>query len=311
MSKPPWHNDFPVTREDISDALRADIPELADARLLPLGEGWDFVAWRADDRWVLRFPKRRSSVRRLAHEVELLAHVAHAAEETNVQVPVYRWHVERPRTLRLAYGVYGYLPGVSLIDVAPDPDRIAHVGAQLGNFLGAMHALPFTKKPRRREDFTDHVPEFREHVGALGDTISTELREALLRLLALPLPAFEGEPRFCHADLLMEHVLVEGERVAVIDWGDAAWADPWSDFVGLWTWGGDRAVKLAADRYTSAPSVRDWYRIRYKGACVAIAQAHYGRADGRASLVLASLATLGRMQRAGQLDDPALPDHDD
>jgi aminoglycoside phosphotransferase (APT) family kinase protein len=311
MSKPPWHNDFPVTRDGIAEALRADIPELADVPLVPLGEGWDFVAWRADGRWVLRLPKRRSSVRRLAHEVELLKLVERAATQTNVQVPVYRWHVERPRTLRLAYGVYGYLPGVSLIDVAPDRDRVAHVGARLGNFLGAMHALPFAKKPRHREDFADHVPEFREHVGVLGDTISAELHDALLRLLALPLPAFEGEPRLCHADLLMEHVLVDGDGLAVIDWGDAAWADPWSDFVGLWTWGGDHAVRMAAERYTCAPSVRDWYRIRYKGACVAIAQAHFGRVDGRTSLVNASLATLARMQRARQLDDPALPDHDD
>src|SRR5262247_2081529 len=149
MSRPPWHNAFPVTVADVARALRADIPSLADAEVVPLGAGFDFTTFLADGRWVVRFPKRRSAVRALAKEVALLERLHSELTSTAVRTVEYRWHVEAPTTVKLPYAVYEFLEGAPLYEIAPAADLVAHVANRLGEFLRALHAARVGTRPPR------------------------------------------------------------------------------------------------------------------------------------------------------------------
>jgi aminoglycoside phosphotransferase (APT) family kinase protein len=305
MSRPPWHNEFPVTLTEVVRALRADIPALADADVVPLGAGFDFTTFLADGRWVVRFPKRRSAARALAKEVALLERLHRDMTPTSVRTIEYHWYVETPTTVKLPYAVYGYLDGTPLYELAPEPGLVTSVATPMGEFLRALHAVRIGSPPRHLDErFDEHIPELRTYLAALDDLVPLARRERLERLLATTLPPFEGEPRLCHADLLSEHIFVRDDRVSVIDWGDARWDDPWSDFVGLWTWAGDRAVRIACLTYGAEPTATDWHRIRYKGICVCIGQCHFGLRDDHPELLRGTLAALDRIDAAGQIAAP-------
>ncbi len=306
MSKFPWHSQFPVGVDDVARALRADVPVLADAHVDALGEGWDFatfVATADSQRWVVRIPKRRICARALAKELSLLDAIHRAIGDIPVAIPRYEWRIDSPATLRLPYAVYRYLAGAQLYEVHAARDVVARTARDVGCFLSRLHPLEILPRRRVTDQFDGHVPEFRRHIAALDDVVPAGVRAAFERLLETPCPRYEGAARLCHADLLTEHVLVDGAHVAVIDWGDARLDDPWSDFVGLWTWAGDRAVHVAADAYGIQPSSADWQRIRFKGVCVTVGQCYYGKYGGNAALLRASVAELERMFGVGQIGD--------
>jgi aminoglycoside phosphotransferase (APT) family kinase protein len=263
---------------------------------------------------VVRVPKRRICARALEKELELLDVMHREIGEIPVEIPRYEWRIDAPATLALPYAIYRYLEGRQLYRVRADRDVVARTARALGAFLRRLHALEILPRRRFVDQFAGHLHEFRKHLEALGDALPGRIHAAFSRLLASPYPRYEGKTRVCHADLLTEHVLVADDAVAVIDWGDARLDDPWSDFVGLWTWAGDRGVHVAAEAYGEKPSAADWHRIRFKGACVTLGQCYYGKFGGNDTLFRSSLADLSRMLHDGQIDDPsarAAPERDE
>jgi aminoglycoside phosphotransferase (APT) family kinase protein len=154
---------------------------------------------------------------------------------------------------------------------AVDRDACA---AQLGAFLGALHAFP--PDEARRAGVRDVVGERATADPALGEPPNEmpfarwrahfrvrwgEMRDALGPRHAARVAAFleEADPspspaprRLVHYDLGEEHVLVaeDGSRVTgILDWGDVGLGDPAVDFAGLWTWLGRPFVEAALRRY--------------------------------------------------------------
>lgn len=312
MQRDPWHNDFPMTPARVAEIIAADLPDFPDPQVAVLGEGWDYTTFLVDSEWVFRFPKRRQWVRQLARERKVLDALAAPLARQSIAIPHYRYHVEAPVLSKVAYVGYRFLSGEPLVDCHADSLDNAAIARQLGVFLRLLQAATPTRKPRTYHDqFPSDLIAFRQELDessvALPPAIAEECRMALERA-----PAIDREaPRFQHGDLGVEHILVDRDRseiVSIIDWGDAGWGNRIADLVGLWAWGGDRAVRAALPEWGQTLASHDWTRLRQWGIAYAVGSAYYGYKDGRDPLHATALGWLERMHDAGQLIDPGTSD---
>jgi aminoglycoside phosphotransferase (APT) family kinase protein len=85
---------------------------------------------------------------------------------------------------------------------------------------------------REEIDLGELLAEARDNYAAVAAHPPPPDRPAIEAFLDGPLPAPPASLAFCHNDLGIEHVLVEPQTMAitgVIDWSDAAVADPARD----------------------------------------------------------------------------------
>ena len=308
----PWHDDFPLTPEQVAAILAADLPEMRGAHVVKFGDGWDYSTYLANDAWVFRFPKRRQCVRPLAREKKLLDELAAALADDAIAIPHYHYHVEKSASFALSYAGYPLVRGEPLTSVSlPTFDRTA-AGRQLGAFLLRLQRAAPLPPPRVfHDELPSHILDFRQELDEIAHVLPPRLLTACRDLLGNAPPPFTGAPVFQHGDLGAEHILVDamrGEIVGIIDWGDASWGNPVRDVVGLWAWGGDAAATAAQIAAELPFGAEDWFRLRFWGAAYAIGSAYFGYKDGRDALYATALGWLERMHSSGQLANPGIPD---
>jgi aminoglycoside phosphotransferase (APT) family kinase protein len=315
----PWQAEYALDVDTVRATLARELPDFVVDSVRPLGEGFDFTTFVVGEEWVFRFAKRRQTARTLAREIALLDALAAELERApgtegaSLAIPAYRYRCAPALSHPPAFGAYRMLPGEPLLGVpAAALDRRA-IGATLGGWLRTVHAAaPLPPPPARTPDhFANCIDEYRSLCTHCRAHLPVVIADALAALLAEPPPPFTGPTRFCHADLGVEHVLVDrtnGRVTAVIDWGDAGWDDPLGDFVGLWAWGGDAAVEAALAHYGRTLGADEWRRLRLRGACYGLGMIHYGVFDQRPLEARFGRAILSRMHAAGQLEDTGRPD---
>lgn len=310
----PWHNEHPLTEDQAGSIIREDVPGLDVRGVRYLTEGWDFTAYAVETKertWLFRFPKRAECARRLEDEYVVLDELAAMLTRSTIRVPQFEYRITRPRSFALAYGGYAMIPGVPLLERQASGVDTGRIASEVSQVLNCVHALtPWPRPAIYRDPFPGYVVDFRHELDAMSDVLPPPLATAMHRLMTTPHPPYTGEPRFTHADLGTEHILIDerGAAVGIIDWGDAAWGDPHADLVGLWAWGGDPVVRACLDTICLQLDENDWARLRYRGACVCIGQAYYGHAADRPDLLEAAVRWLWRMFEAGQLEDVRVRD---
>jgi aminoglycoside phosphotransferase (APT) family kinase protein len=128
---------------------------------------------------------------------------------------------------------YRPVPGTSLLDrPVADPARLAPA---LGGFLGAVHATPLAAVEDLVAVDAHPLAAWHAEVAAdvralVADALPSSDRRAVAAFLDRPTPPDPpGRLAVCHHDLGAEHVLADAGRhvvTGVIDWADAAIADP-------------------------------------------------------------------------------------
>lgn len=238
-------------------ALRAHVPELAALPLRELGHGMDNTAFLAGD-LVLRVAVDGHDVRREARLLEAVA-------------PYVSLTVPSVRVVDEDAGVLGYplLPGRSLLGrTAP-----ASMAGPLGRFLRELHGIDTAIVGGLAEQDDADPGDWLEDLDGPGD---------LLRLLHGSVPAPARRRVLVHADLGAEHILESGGAITgVIDWSDAAIADPALDFARLHRDFGPDFLDRAVDAYGGLPdgdAVRE--RITFFARCAAVEDHAYGREHG-------------------------------
>jgi aminoglycoside phosphotransferase (APT) family kinase protein len=239
-----WNPEL-VVDEALARALIGDRrPQLRDAPLRLLGEGWDSTVWLAGDEWLFRFPRREVVVPGFLREVEVLPRLAPAL---SLPVPVAEVRGEPDERFRWPWAGFRLLPGRELVDAGADDAARARHGRRLGRFLRALHDVdPATATaggqllpvdPVRRADMPFRVgrtQEQLERLAALGLwRPPPALAELLERARSLPEP---DELVVCHGDLHLRHLLVSdaGDLAGVIDWIDVCRADAAVDLLLYW-----------------------------------------------------------------------------
>lgn len=253
-----------------------------------LGQGLDHIAWLVNDEFVVRRAKAPvpEVIRREAAILDV------AGRYSTLAVP--RVAFADPDAGILAYHV---LPGQPLMDL---PDANAEVvAAQLGTFLGSIHAIPLSEidhiVERDDDSLADWLEEARETYPMIVSHLPPGARQKIDVFLSSQPPPESAIRTFCHNDLGAEHILVDLGTMRVtgiIDWADAAITDPMHDLAMILRDLGPGALERALVSYgrTLTPGDRD--RILFHARCKLIEDIAFGLETGTTRYVDAALAHL-------------------
>ncbi|MFC5753601.1 phosphotransferase family protein [Actinomadura rugatobispora] len=254
---------------EIRAALARHLPHRDFRSIAPLGEGLDNLAFEVDGELIVRI-SRDADEGEPRREAETLAAVSRMSP---LPVPVPVFADDESGVL-----AYAKVPGVPLLGrPVGEPEPLA---TALGGFLNALHTADTAGMERLVPHDTDPPAAWLEDAeaayGEAADNIPGDFRPAIEAFLAAPPPA-EPETRvFCHNDLGAEHILVDvqtGAVTGVIDWTDAAIADPMHDLARLYRDLGPEVFDLVLAHY-DGPCDRD--RVLYYARCAVLEDIAYG-----------------------------------
>jgi aminoglycoside phosphotransferase (APT) family kinase protein len=283
----------------VTDEIRAllgrHLPGYEVRFITRLGEGLDNAAYELNGELIVRASKETNPALRYQstqREAQLLAVVAGLSA---LPVPV-------PLFVDAEAGLLAYvkLPGVHLIDhPVAEPARLAPA---LGEFLSRLHQVPLEKVEEPvgwdtypllawREDTERDYRDIVEHVPAAA-------RPLVEDFLGRTPPAEPRAAAFCHNDLGAEHVLVDVEANAVtgiIDWTDAAIADPARDLALIYRDLGPEVFELTLACYDGRFDDADRERAAFYARCKLLEDIAYGLStQGARRYAKAGLAHLTR-----------------
>jgi aminoglycoside 2''-phosphotransferase len=239
----------------IRQALRRYAPQMAEAAIEFLAEGWEFWAFRAGE-YVLRFPKaERGFVWKLADQSS-----ADSLRIERALTPEVAAHLSTPISVTDVYGERGpngapfaghrFVRGeVIMYDTRPTEESWARrrlpadqFGRELGRLIGELHAFPAERAvelgvplfdgARLRQDRARHYEAVIRRVFPL---VACEPRSHIERVYEAYLnrrECFDFQPVLVHSDLAVNTLIdpQTGHLCGLIDFGDAAVSSPALDF---------------------------------------------------------------------------------
>ena len=271
--------------------LARHLPGWRATSVVPLGEGVDNAAFDVDGELVVRcstHPDPGERSRRVLRESRVLATVAATSP---LPVPVPRFTAADDGCL-----AYARLPGSPLLDLpaAQRSSRAAAVGAALGGLLTALSALP-VELMAEVAGVDDSPPgEWLDECRDLLPQLTSAIPGRHLPTVRAFLDADPPDPAdrlvFTHDDLGIEHVLADpdtGRVTGVLDWGNAAVADPARDLGLVLRDLGQQALEAALAAYRAAPSGDGALRQRvdFHARCALLEDLAHGLDTGRDAYV--------------------------
>lgn len=219
--------------------IEGQFPALAPARVELLGVGWDNTAFRVNDAYVFRFPRREIAVPLLAKEACLLPWIA-------LRLPL---SVPCPAFLGEPCASYSWpflgtilVSGSAASSTALADAARAACATGLGEFVASLHSLQPSESMSSaighdtlaRLDIARRSPNARdrlERLAALG--LVADLSPLLTILDAAPLDDSPRTDVLVHGDLYALHFMFDQAEAltGVIDWGDAHLGDPAVDLM--------------------------------------------------------------------------------
>lgn len=284
-----------MTVDEVRDVLARNLPGPEFGSITPLGSGVDNVGYDVDGELVVRINRTPDPAERAAAIRREAALLAVVGELSPLPVP-------EPMFADPDAGALDYrkLPGVPLlIRPAAEPARLA---APLAEFLtrihqpspSAMHALA-ALAPRDLYPLSAWRDDAEAGYRTVVEWIPRPHRELVEDFLAADPPAEPDALTFCHNDLGAEHLLADAANsrlTGVIDWTDAAIADPAVDFARIFRDLGPGVVSRTVAGY--APGLRAAARERavFYARCTLLEDVGYGVESGDERYVRAALANL-------------------
>lgn len=279
----------------VLESLARHLPRYDVRSVTRLGRGLDNVVYEVNSELIVRVAAEKDPARRreaVQREADLLAIVARLSP---LPVP-------EPVFADAEAGVLGYakVPGVPLLEhPVAEPGKLAPA---LGEFVGRLHEAPVSRMarlvPRDAEPLTTWLEDAEQAYREVAGELPAAARRAVERFLGGPLPAEPAVERFCHNDLGAEHILVDPAVPAVtgiIDWSDAAIADPVHDLALIYRDLGPDVFELVLAHYSGDVGAAERERAAFYAACALVEDLAYGLRSGARRYAEAALANLDRL----------------
>jgi aminoglycoside phosphotransferase (APT) family kinase protein len=278
-----WDADVELPLEGAARLIEQQFAELTPARLELLGAGWDNTAYRVNERFVFRFPRRESAVRLIERETRVLPLLA---PHLPLPVPTPRFIGVPAAGSPYPFAGYPLIPGTTAWS---EEERAANA-AVLGRFLAALHGIPVSEETRGWAPVHEKEgpePLVRERLLAIEpapDGIDLEALGDLERRLRLA-PVWKQPSCWVHGDLYARHLLVDEERrlCGVIDWGDAHLGYPALDLMIAFSFLPVAARAVFREAYGAIDSAT-WDRARWRALHYGVTLREYGTAVGDTAL---------------------------
>lgn len=287
----PWEAERAVTEVWAARLIDSELPELAPARVEPLGMGWDNTAFLVNGDLVFRFPRRTIAAPLLEHEIAVLPAIA---PRLPLPIPEPRWVGGPTADYPWRFAGYRRLAGVPATAANLDERERRAVARPLGAFLAALHAAPPAGALPDEIRRTDRDYRRAKAEAALDELGFDRRAEALAVIDAAP----DARPAsaLVHGDLYSSHLLVDGARrlCGVIDWGDLHHGDPAVDLAGAIGYLPPTAFEDFLQTYGSVDEAT-LRMARFRAVYHAANLARYARHEGDAALLRESLAALAHV----------------
>ncbi len=304
-----WDADVALSPEEARALIEGQLPALRPVRLELLGVGWDNTAYRVNEAWVFRFPRRKAAAELIRSEARILPLLAPQLP-LPVPVPV---HLGAPAgDYPYPFSGYPWLPGRTACRCRWTEAARAALAEPLGRFLAVLHRLPVDPAARawapgddlHRSDLARRAEGVREGLLALAGRVPEVDVHALASRVGELVSAapHAAPPCWVHGDLYARHLLVDaGRRLGgVIDWGDVHLGDPALDLSIAFTFLPPAARETFRTAYGGVDPAT-WRRAEFRALHYGVLLTRYGAETGDRSIrALGELAL-----RAGGADDPA------
>lgn len=230
-----WDADIDIPAELAKALIEAQFPELQPVRLEAFGAGWDNVAYRVNERYVFRFPRRKFAVRFLENETRLLPRLASLLP---IPIPNPRFVGAPEESYPYPFAGYSLIPGITACRAPLSDEDRAQNAVPLARFLAALHGIEIdaatretspgdeigrTDIPRRAVQAIERL----EKIAPLLPGVDLSGLPPLLDRLSKT-PPYSRPACWVHGDLYPRHLLIDAKRrlCGVIDWGDMHLGDP-------------------------------------------------------------------------------------
>jgi aminoglycoside phosphotransferase (APT) family kinase protein len=292
---PVWAAEIPVD-EALARRLLSQFPGLGQASLRKLAEGWDNSVWVVDERYAFRFPHREVAIPGVERELAVLPLLAPLLP---LPVPLPQFAGKPDDGFPWPFFGFELLLGSEAGDAALRDEERTAIGLELAGFLRRLHSLQLEMElpidPNGRTDMRKRVGLARQDFAELERlgvwSPPSRAEELLLEAERLGPPE---DPVLVHGDLHFRHLLVDrGTASGVIDWGDVCRADPAVDLPLLWSFVPAEARRTFLDVYGQVDEAQ-LLRARVLAIQLCAVLAHYGRAEGNASVEREAVAGLER-----------------
>lgn len=241
----PWAAENELTAEQARQLIEGQFPELSPATVVPFRRGWDNVAFRVNDDWVFRFPRRQLGAECMESEIKVLPKIAAAMpvpipnpEFIGRPTPGYPW----------PFAGYRFLRGTTACAASRTDEQRSAAATTLATFLRRLHSLPLADLIQNgalpdlygRLDLARRIPQTRQRLEEIRKAGLLQDVTRLEHLIGKTQSRF-GDANFAsgpasvllHGDLYVRHLLVDdtGELCGVIDWGDVHYGVPANDLM--------------------------------------------------------------------------------
>jgi aminoglycoside phosphotransferase (APT) family kinase protein len=286
---------------DVRGVVGAHMHDYQVETIVKLGEGVDNIAYVVNDELIARISKESDPEQRAVRVHREASVLAAVASVLPLPVPTPRFTSPEKGCL-----AYFKIPGVPLWDLPPQ-QRLAHAASmavKLGEFLRAMHAVPVGWMADLIDTDDDRPAEWRREAAESYPKVAAHVplghRRAIEAFLDSSPPDDGYALVFSHNDLGIEHVLVDPGTwtvTGIIDWSDAAIADPAYDFGLLYRDLGPRALDAAIGSYQTDLNDVESLRRRavFYARCSVFEDLAYGIEMRRDSYVDNSIAAIERL----------------
>ncbi|HEX4125253.1 MAG TPA: phosphotransferase [Tepidisphaeraceae bacterium] len=242
----PWTADIAIGPDLAAACINAQFPALAPARLTAIGEGWDNIAFRVNDEFLFRFPRRKVAVPLLMTESKILPWLA---PQLPIPIPTPLFLGQPTDAYPHPFTGYRYLPGLPACQANLTDKQRTELAAPLANCLRTLHSTDAVKARHlgiptdpARLDVSRFSAPARARITDLADRkiIDTDLADRLIDvLIATPKNLPIRTDALVHGDFYFRHLLVSDDPnhslAAIIDWGDIHLGDPAEDLAIAFT----------------------------------------------------------------------------
>lgn len=305
-SAAPWTAERSVSSELALELLESQFPELANARVERLGEGWDNDAYLVNGAYVVRFPRRSVALSLLEAERRVLPALA---PRLPLPIPVPTLCGAPSAGYPWPFLGYRLLPGRTACRAGLDDAARAREAKPLARFLTALHAI----RPDEAADL-GAAPDALGRLDVKLGARQTIERLERLREAGLPIDlrahgehaeAAESfvpseERSLVHGDLYARHLLVDdaGALCGVIDWGDVHIGHPALDLAIAPGFLPPSAHEDFLRAYGHPISESTWALARFRALYSAVSIVAYGRSVGDRALLGEGLLALSYLAMA-------------
>ena len=234
-----WSAEREVSADLARSLIETQFPQLAPAQVELLGAGWDNMAFRVNDTYVFRFPRRQFAIPFLESETRVMPAIA-GRLPLPVPDPLFVGHPID--TYPWPFAGYRMIPGRTACAAALTAGQRAAAAMPLARFLATLHAVPSADAlgwgvgpdtiarlaiARRTSQARESLHELTAR-GAIAD-----IRPFMAILDTAPADYVPRSDSLVHGDLYVRHLLVDADNrlAGVIDWGDVHLGDPALDLM--------------------------------------------------------------------------------